>query len=278
MGRPAAMPAVPFAAGAVVTPVCLSAKPFGTAGTGSLHTTPARTLRRLWALTLLLLAGAVLWDAGGLDLPLARWAGSAQGFAWRSVPALVLWLHEVPRALSMALLVLLCIGAVWPWGFLRRLARRERVQLVLSVLAAIAVSTLVKRISSSSCPWDLAEFGGVARHVSHWRWGVQDGGPGHCFPAGHASAAFGFVAGWFVLRRARPGSALATAWLLAALAGGLVLGLAQQLRGAHYLSHTLWTAWICWTVGLGVESCALLAAPLGRRWRTGRAADPTAPS
>ena len=29
---------------------------------------------------------------------------------------------------------------------------------------------------------------------------------------------------------------------------GLVFGLAQQIRGAHYMSHTLWTAWLCWTV------------------------------
>ncbi len=219
----------------------------------------------LWALTALLLGAVLLWDAGGLDLPLARRAGSAQGFAWRSVPALVLWLHEVPRALSMGLLVLLGIGAVWPYGFLRRLARRERVQLVLSILAAIAVSTLVKRLSNTSCPWDLAEFGGVARHVSHWRRGVLDGGPGHCFPAGHASAAFGFVAGWFVLRRAQFGNGLATGWLLAAVAGGLVLGLAQQLRGAHYLSHTLWSAWICWTVGLVVECGVVAAAALRHR-------------
>lgn len=248
----------------------LPARSAETALPENLHSTPARLLRplppalwALWALTLVLLGGVLLWDAGGLDLPLARWAGSAQGFAWRSVPALVLWLHEVPRALSMGLLVLLGVGAVWPWGFLRRLARRDRVQLALSVLAAIAVSTLVKRISSSSCPWDLAEFGGVARHVSHWRWGVQDGGPGHCFPAGHASAAFGFVAGWFVLRRAAPG--LAAGWLLAAVAGGLVLGLAQQLRGAHYLSHTLWSAWICWTVGLVVECGVAAAAALRHR-------------
>lgn len=248
----------------------LPARSAETALPENLHSTPARLLRplppalwALWALTLGLLGGVLLWDAGGLDLPLARWAGSAQGFAWRSVPALVLWLHEVPRALSMGLLVLLGIGAVWPYGFLRRLARRERVQLVLSILAAIAVSTLVKRLSNTSCPWDLAEFGGVARHVSHWRWGVQDGGPGHCFPAGHASAAFGFVAGWFVLRRAAPG--LATGWLLAAVAGGLVLGLAQQLRGAHYLSHTLWSAWICWTVGLVVECGVVAAAALRHR-------------
>lgn len=219
-------------------------------------------LRRCTALTGALLLGLVLWDASGLDMPLARWAGSAQGFAWRSAPALVLWLHEVPRALSMLLIGLLAAGTVWPWGFLRRMARRDRVQLVASVLGAIALTTLVKRWSHTSCPWDLAEFGGVARHVSHWAWGVRDGGPGHCFPAGHASAALGFGAGWFVLRRAAP--RWATPWLAAALAAGLLLGLAQQVRGAHYMSHTLWSAWIGWSLGLVVE--CLVTARRGRRW------------
>ncbi len=37
-----------------------------------------------------------------------------------------------------------------------------------------------------------------------------------------------------------------------------MLGVSQQLRGAHYMSHTLWTAWICWTVGFAIE---LIAAP-----------------
>ena len=27
------------------------------------------------------------------------------------------------------------------------------------------------------------------------------------------------------------------------------MGLAQQMRGAHFMSHTLWTGWLCWTAG-----------------------------
>ena len=51
----------------------------------------------------------------------------------------------------------------------------------------------------------------------------------------------------------RTAAQMATAWLWTALAVGIFLGLSQQLRGAHYLSHTLWSAWLCWTVGLAVE-------------------------
>ena len=62
----------------------------------------------LWhklALVLLPLVPLLLWDASGLDLPLARLFGSAQGFAWRSHPSYVLLLHEVPRARRMAALL-----------------------------------------------------------------------------------------------------------------------------------------------------------------------------
>jgi len=212
---------------------------------------PLDSFGRRLVLTLVLLLALLLWDASGLDVPAARLLGTAEGFAWGRHPALVLGLHKTPRAVGWAVLLALAWGVWRPWGFLRALALAERWQLLLSVVLALLVVVALKRLSATSCPWDLAEFGGVARYVSHWRWGALDGGPGHCFPAGHACAGFAFVAGWFVLRRALPH--LALRWLAAALAAGLVLGLAQQVRGAHYMSHTLWTGWICWAVGLVVE-------------------------
>ena len=212
---------------------------------------PFWTERRLCALTLLLFMLIALWDATGLDLALARLFGSAQGFAWRSERGFSFWLHQVPRTASSVAVAALVVGAVRPWGFLRGMAAADRWRLVLSVVTAMLAVTLFKRASTTSCPWDLAEFGGAARYVSHWAWGVRDQGPGHCFPAGHASAGFGYVAGWFVLRRAAP--RVAGPWLAAALVLGGVLGWAQQMRGAHYLSHTLWSAWICWAVGLAMN-------------------------
>jgi membrane-associated PAP2 superfamily phosphatase len=85
----------------------------------------------------------------------------------------------------------------------------------------------------------------VARYVSHWSFGVSDGGPGHCFPSGHATAGFAFVSLYFLFRRWRPPAA---PWVLLAVCGiGLLFGWAQMVRGAHYPSHTLWSAWLCWT-------------------------------
>jgi membrane-associated PAP2 superfamily phosphatase len=41
---------------------------------------------------------------------------------------------------------------------------------------------------------------------------------------------------------------------------GLLFGLVQTLRGAHYPSHTLWTGWICWAVTLGAQRWLRAAA------------------
>lgn len=116
----------------------------------------------------------------------------------------------------------------------------------------------IKRGSATSCPWDLAEFGGTARFVPHWAWGGSDGGPGHCFPSGHAVAAFAFFALHFAWRETHP--AIAHRWLFATLGGGLVFGAAQVMRGAHFVSHVGWSAWACWTI-------TALVAPISRRRR-----------
>ena len=206
------------------------------------------TLRWTAGSLLLLLA----WDASGLDLLLAHWFGTAQGFALRDHWLFTTVLHEGARRLSWLLVVGLSLAVWWPVGVLRQLDRWQRLQLVVSILLGLALVVAIKRISSTSCPWDLAEFGGLARYVSHWRFGLVDGGGAHCFPAGHASAGFAFVGGYFVLRDRAPRAA--RIWLAAALAAGLVLGVSQQMRGAHFMSHTLWTAWLCWTVAWACHS------------------------
>lgn len=208
--------------------------------------TPASPLRILgW--TLLALACLIAWDMSGWDLPMARWFGSSQGFALRSDWFMEHIAHDGARMLAwlVALGLALCIW--WPVGALRRLAYERRVQLVVAVLLSLLVVTFLKHASTTSCPWDLAEFGGVGHHVSHWALGQADGGAGRCFPSGHAGTGFAFLSLYFALRHALPRAARLC--LAGVLVAGFALGLAQQLRGAHFMSHTLWTAWLCWTTG-----------------------------
>lgn len=191
------------------------------------------------------------WDSTGLDMALAQAFGGAGGFAARHDP----WLrrvHETAPVLAWLWVLLLCLTLSWPPGPLARLPWRRRLQLVLSALLAWAGVALLKTFSHTSCPWDLQAFGGVARHVSHWSgWRQLDGGGGRCFPAGHATTGFAFVGGYFALRDLWP--AAARRWLAVALGVGLALGLMQQWRGAHFMSHTLWSAWICWAVAWATD-------------------------
>ena len=73
-------------------------------------------------------------------------------------------------------------------------------------------------------------------------------GRGAAFRRGHATAAFCFLPGWFILRRVAP--VAARRWLIATLVAGAVLTMVQVVRGAHYVSHSLWTGWCCCLLGV----------------------------
>jgi membrane-associated PAP2 superfamily phosphatase len=211
---------------------------------------PQRTFSPLFWTTVALLALTLGWEASRLDLPLAQLAGTPQGFPWRDQWLLATVLHEGARRLAW-LVTLVILAAIWlPFGPLAHLPRAGRVQLAVTTLVAALAVSLLKSGSATSCPWDLSQFGGTAHYVPHWLPG-SDGGPGRCFPAGHASSGFSLLGGFFVFRRTHP--RLAYAWLAAAAGAGFVLGLAQQWRGAHFMSHTLWTGLVCWCVAYALD-------------------------
>lgn len=218
-------------------------------------------LRSPWLLgTTALLAFVLLWDASGLDLQVMQFWGTTQGFPLKGQPWLSHILHQRGQQAAMVVYLLMWLTVWLPWGPWRALTRRERMAAALAVTASVLTVSVLKHFSLTSCPWDLRLFGGSADYVSHWAWGQSDNGGGKCFPGGHASSAFGFLAlsvPFLVSGQAhlqRHGRRL----LVGIAVVGLVFGITQTVRGAHYPSHTFWTAWICWTVGLWVYH---LAAP-----------------
>ncbi|MFP5466120.1 MAG: phosphatase PAP2 family protein [Gammaproteobacteria bacterium] len=185
---------------------------------------------------------ALTWDLSALDLPVMRLLGDAQGFAWRNEPLLRLVLHDGFRQVAWVLLLILAVWATRP-GSNASPSRCERLAVLAGVLLSLLAINLIKLSSLTSCPWALADFGGTARYVSHWAWGMPDGGSGRCFPGGHASSALAFVG--LCLPGLSRGQRSGWTWLTLVLVMGAIAGGAQTLRGAHYPSHTLWTLVIC---------------------------------
>ncbi len=210
--------------------------------------------------TLLVLAALLLWDTSGGDLALAHWYGTRTGFAWRDAWLTKSLLHDGGRLLAWGVLGLLVVDALHP--LLPGPTRGERWRWIGVMLASGLLVPSLKLFSRTSCPWDLAEFGGAASYVSHWQIGVPDGGRGHCFPSGHAVVAFVFFGFYFLWRGHRP--LLARGSLAVVLVVGSLFGWAQWARGAHYLSHTLWSAWLCWAL------CVLRAWTLAPEFRRPR--------
>ncbi|MCE3264524.1 MAG: acid phosphatase [Pseudoduganella sp.] len=128
----------------------------------------------------------------------------------------------------------------WPqWTQERRLGMRV---LAMSAIGVPLVTSLLKRASSSHCPWDLERYGGGAPYIrllERMPGGVD---PGHCLPGGHASSALWLVAlaAFWLPQQPRRALAVGAAMLLF----GLGVGWVQQMRGAHFLTHTLWSGWV----------------------------------
>ena len=166
------------------------------------------------------------WDASGLDMYVAHLSGGAGGFALRNNWLLSQFLHEDMKRASWLLISGLCLAVWWPVGPLAQLQMSQRLQLVASTLAAALTVSMLKQYSVTSCPWDLSDFGGVARYVSHWTR-LADGGSGNCFPAGHAASGFAFLGGYFVFKEMAP--TVARIWLAGAATAGFAFRLAQQM-------------------------------------------------
>jgi membrane-associated PAP2 superfamily phosphatase len=206
---------------------------------------------------LALAALVLLWLGSMTDIDLAL-ADAAYdrllgAFPWRHAWLAERFSHVLLKRLLVGLGLLFIAAVLWDlarpqaWTALRRGQLRV---VALSALLVPGTVALLKRLSSSHCPWDLERYGGMAPYVRLLEALPAGVDPGHCMPGGHASGALWLVSLSVLLLPKRPVWAGAAAVLL--LAGGLAVGWLQQLRGAHFLTHTLWSAWIACAIILGV--------------------------
>lgn len=216
-----------------------------------------------------------LWVAPGL-LALALWfqqshwdwvvADAFYDAARSRFPLRGLWWSDGLLHDGGAMLVLLsAVAALGALLATYRLAGLRRYRGDLAYwLACIALTTgavaLLKQVSGIHCPVELTRYGGlyayeglVDRVFGALRAALPAvGRRGACFPGGHSSGALAMFALYFLALHHRRRDARRV--LIAVVGLGLIFGLTQWLRGAHFPSHDLASAALAWAV------CVLLAA------------------
>jgi membrane-associated PAP2 superfamily phosphatase len=209
------------------------------------------TLKRYWGvLALLVSAHVILWIGQFTDIDL-HLADMAFDRARHAFPLQHAWFaeqfnHVILKSVLTCLAVAAVLLAVWDawrphksWAPSTRLGMRV---LGLSAATVPLMISLLKRASTSHCPWDIDRYGGDAPYIRLLELMPEGIPAGHCLPAGHASSALwllAIVAFWWPNQ---PRKALGMGALMLAFAFGV--GFVQQLRGAHFLTHTLWSVWI----------------------------------
>lgn len=195
----------------------------------------------IYDMAVLLLSSVILlifFPIGGhIDLQLIQpWISQTGVFLYRDNWYLTYWNHGIFKYI---MIVVYCsFLLLWLLSF--KIERLKPNRLLYGYmfwisLLSTAVVGLFKSQSRHACPWNMTHPTATG-YV--WDFSATQG---HCFPGGHASTGFALITGYFVYRLIRPKRAYF--YLLAGLAIGFVMGWGQMLRGAHFLSHNLWTAW-----------------------------------
>lgn len=132
--------------------------------------------------------------------------------------------------------------------------------LLLCILLGTGIVSLLKSTTHIYTPWDLVLFGGDKPYIRLFD-AVPTGLPvGHAFPGGYSSGGFAFVCLSFLWSVYRP------MYRHFGLAFGLGLGalfaITQELRGAHFLSHDLFSHVICWYVSWALY-CIMFRREIG---------------
>jgi membrane-associated PAP2 superfamily phosphatase len=117
------------------------------------------------------------------------------------------------------------------------------------VIATASVSVL-KHFSAQACPWSLSLYGGNAPLIGLLEKIPAGATRGACFPGGHASGGFALWALYFAFRDSQP--TFAKIGLFAGAFFGFAMGWAQMMRGAHFLSHNIWSGLVVWFVLLAM--------------------------
>ena len=183
---------------------------------------------------------------GEWDMRVASWVYAWGDNAWSYKNGF--WteqiIHKAGRAVTAVgvLTVLVLIAMTYLRPRLRGW-RGPAIRLFTAIAISTALVSILKRYSGLDCPWSIVGLGGSNPYLTLFDLRPLKSG---CFPSGHASSGYAWLALYFFFTEVRV--TYRWAGLAVGVTVGLVFGIGQQLRGAHFLSHDVVTALICWVV------------------------------
>ena len=151
------------------------------------------------------------------------------------------YVKYVITGIGRLLLLVVILDFIYPW---RIISQWLRIRLRFVAIASFIIATSVavfKHFSVLHCPWSVNRYGGSAPFIRLFDFVPSSVQAGHCFPTGHATVGLWLAALCVFWLPHKPKIAF-TVFLLG-LSVGFALGWVQQMRGAHFLFHTLWATW-----------------------------------
>ena len=151
-------------------------------------------------------------------------------------------LKHVIIKFGQCLILFTILDAVFRFSWMTPLYRLQfRFVAIIALFVPSLISGL-KQLSVLHCPFDVDRYGGDAPFYRLLDVVSMPIKAGHCFPAGHATSGLwlaAFCVFWLPLQPKK-----AVLVFFAGLSVGLLMGWVQQMRGQHFLFHTLWSAWL----------------------------------
>ncbi|NWO11563.1 phosphatase PAP2 family protein [Chromohalobacter salexigens] len=154
-------------------------------------------LLKMWVLFTLLIIAIAYFE---LDFRTADAVYTMEGGDWTLSD---FWLtkyvlHDIGErfSISIGVVVLVAIVATFFVGAMKSL-RRPLVYLFVSVALSALIVSLIKNSVNVACPWDLVRYGGNIPYVGFFQEWPSKFPDIACFPAGHASAGYAWIALYF---------------------------------------------------------------------------------
>lgn len=191
---------------------------------------------------------AIISEYSGFDLWLAShfYDAVSQSWPYRSLFLTTSVLHTGAKNVMVGIALLNLVAI--PVSFFTPSLRPYSKHLLYIFVAALTGSLVVAELKSVThiyIPWELNLFDGNKPYIRLFDPVPPGAEVGYGFPGGHSSGGFAYLSLFFALSIQQHRYRYYA--LLLVLLTGFTFAATQEVRGAHMLSHDIFSFAICWT-------------------------------